>query len=446
MITATSDAAVNEIGMRIKYLLKLQALHNINFILVGGPDKFPKDLLPFTLREVLKSVMDSYRQKVRRCQEFDTDIDLEIQAFRQSVTDMEERSCPALEIKRTEQELHSKLRQQATNREELRSASAKLRDFGKNEKSSLRSQYLLNADIILSTLNNSRHILLEDPSSEGYSFACCIIDEATQSVEPELLQPLLFGMDKLILFGDEDLPPVIYSKASLDYNYELSLSGRIHSYFTSTGEGSPIVKLTEQYRMDPEICTFPSKLFYPNALTCVTQIKTSYFPLVPYIVLNSAKLSKKFKESGSPTLEEILVRLCKDLVRRLTVKHTIGIILPSNEQQKSVCKVLTRHLDYRNIEINVVDFFQGQEKDVIVLPCSTSNGENCGKGYLAHKHKLAIALTRAKRSLIVLGNFETMIFDSNMEQLILDAKERKLCFDLDTLDEFPQYISSTNFR
>lgn len=58
-----------------------------------------------------------------------------------------------------------------------------------------------------------------------------------------------------------------------------------------------------------------------------------------------------------------------------------------------------------NFEVNTVDGFQGQERDVIIMSCVRSNGI----GFLSDKQRLCVALTRAKHSLILCGNFCTFM-------------------------------------
>lgn len=53
------------------------------------------------------------------------------------------------------------------------------------------------------------------------------------------------------------------------------------------------------------------------------------------------------------------------------------------------------------IDVNTVDSFQGQECDVIIMSCVRSQKI----GFLSDRQRLCVALTRAKRSLIMCGNF-----------------------------------------
>lgn len=57
------------------------------------------------------------------------------------------------------------------------------------------------------------------------------------------------------------------------------------------------------------------------------------------------------------------------------------------------------------IEINTVDSFQGQERDIILMSCVRSHGI----GFLSDPQRLCVALTRAKYCLILCGNFHTFM-------------------------------------
>lgn len=59
---------------------------------------------------------------------------------------------------------------------------------------------------------------------------------------------------------------------------------------------------------------------------------------------------------------------------------------------------------WQNVEVNTIDSFQGQERDVIVMSCVRTGGI----GFLADTQRLNVALTRARCSLLLCGNFTSL--------------------------------------
>ena len=59
------------------------------------------------------------------------------------------------------------------------------------------------------------------------------------------------------------------------------------------------------------------------------------------------------------------------------------------------------------MEIDTVDGFQGREKEAVLISCVRSNRE-AEIGFLADTRRMNVALTRARRKLIVVGNSATL--------------------------------------
>jgi senataxin len=77
---------------------------------------------------------------------------------------------------------------------------------------------------------------------------------------------LRFGCNKIVQVGDpEQLPATTFSKKAQEMGLAQSMFERIYQKFRFC-EDNPIKMLYEQYRMNPEICLFPSKNFYNGKL------------------------------------------------------------------------------------------------------------------------------------------------------------------------------------
>ena len=88
----------------------------------------------------------------------------------------------------------------------------------------------------------------------------------------------------------------------------------------------------------------------------------------------------------------------------------IGIISPYSDQVNYI-KSRT------DIEVKTVDGFQGREKDIIII--STVRSNKWGNiGFLRDLRRLNVAITRAKKKLIIIGNSQTLKHDETYERLI----------------------------
>merc|ERR1719310_1182944 len=79
----------------------------------------------------------------------------------------------------------------------------------------------------------------------------------------------------------------------------------------------------------------------------------------------------------------------------------VGVITPYAAQVAQIRKALG------SIQVSSVDAFQGSEKEIIILSMVRSNlrGE---LGFVSDWRRLNVAVTRAKRLLVVVGNMETL--------------------------------------
>ena len=120
--------------------------------------------------------------------------------------------------------------------------------------------------------NNGKHSLKR-------SFNICIVDEASQCVEPEALLPLKLGFTKMIMVGDpEQLPATVTSLTAKSKRYDTSMFARLFQFLEDTslarngnniGTGqfdSGVQRLIYQYRMHSEIVKWPNSYFYGNIL------------------------------------------------------------------------------------------------------------------------------------------------------------------------------------
>ncbi|KAJ2065499.1 DEAD-box type RNA helicase [Coemansia sp. S146] len=319
-----------------------------------------------------------------------------------------------------------------SERSRVREAAQKM-DATKHK---VRLQILQRTDILCCTLSGSGHELL---TSLGCTFDTVIIDEAAQSVELSCLIPLKYGCERCILVGDPNqLPPTVLSQAAAQFMYNQSMFVRIQ-------KGSPnlVSLLSIQYRMHPEISIFPSRLFYESRLKDGPDMdkkqsapwhSSANYPPFTFFNIKSGREKTEgshsvFNPAEVDAAAQLVFSLCKDYPR-LHWKQKIGIITPYKLQLRKLIatfKLLFGPSITDAIEFNTVDGFQGQEKEVIIFSCVRAGGS--GVGFLSDERRMNVGLTRARKSLFVLGNADLLDSSPLWRQMISDARTRGLLRD-----------------
>jgi senataxin len=270
-------------------------------------------------------------------------------------------------------------------------------------------------------------------------FDAVIIDEASQAVEPSVLLPMSLGAKQVYLVGDHSqLPATVISPRAVDQGYNMGLFGRLLK------AGYPVQRITTQYRMHPLIREFPSATFYGGLLkdgpmteeqtTRHWHRKTCLGPIVFYDVCGSEK-----KAPGSTSIlaereAQCVVAVYLYFVSRypiLKISSQFGVISPYKGQIKLLRQFLSEILGSSNIardlvDVNTLDGFQGREKDVVVFSVSKTNLNKsvAKKGFIADERRLNVGLTRARSSIIIVGNANCLSQDSTWKSLIEHYKAK----------------------
>ena len=290
-----------------------------------------------------------------------------------------------------------------------------------------------NADVVCCT--NS---VAADKRLEPYRFKHVLIDESTQAAEPECLIPLVMGCKQLVLVGDHcQMGPVILHRPAEAAGLGRSLFERLVEL------GERPVRLDVQYRMHPSLSEFSSNAFYEgtlqNGVTAEERDASAYFPWPdparPMFFYNSIS-AEELCSTGSTYLNRAEAALAEKIVTHLikqgATPDQIGVITPYEGQRCYLINYLLRHGlfpdAYRRIEVASVDSFQGREKEFIVLTCVRSN-DHQGIGFLADWRRLNVALTRARRGLVVIGNARVLSKHPLWHSLLSHYKSRNLLVD-----------------
>ncbi|KAG2728428.1 hypothetical protein I3760_01G205000 [Carya illinoinensis] len=414
-----------------------------------------------TLRSNLEKIVDRirfYETKRANLRDGNADLKNSLEADGNKGDDEKEVSDAEIELKL--RKLYEQKKQIYKDLSSVQTQERKSNEEMKTLRRKLRKSILQEAEIVVTTLSGCGGDLYgvcsESMStnkfgipSEHTLFDAIVIDEAAQALEPATLIPLQLlksSGTKCIMVGDpKQLPATVLSSVASKFQYECSMFERLQR------AGHPVIMLTKQYRMHPEICQFPSLHFYDGKLLNGEKMSSKSAPfheiegLGPYVFYdivdgqehrgkNSGALSL-YNEHEAEAAVEVL-RLFKKRCPSEFIGGRIGIITPYKSQ---LSLLRSRFLSafgssvIDDMELNTVDGFQGREVDIILLstvragdPNSALRIKSSNIGFVADVRRMNVALTRAKLSLWVLGNARTLMTNHNWAALLKDAKARNL--------------------
>ncbi|MBD3637905.1 MAG: Flp pilus assembly complex ATPase component TadA [Crocinitomicaceae bacterium] len=311
-----------------------------------------------------------------------------------------------------------------TDAEKIREQAFKFRrNFGKEEyqerkrlKVELKSLKAdirkIQNDIARSIINDAQVIAGTFYGVQGIAemlnnFDYVFIDEAGQAIEPGIWSVAHFG-NKLVLAGDDlQLPPTVKS-------FEAERLGLGNSLLQRASEiDFPKYLLNVQYRMHQKIMEFSNQQFYEGKLVAHESVATAALPgneHEPVEFIDTAGCGfeeKKDLESGGITNEGEIKVLLAILKEYNPDKHDIGVITPYRAQLIAIEDALHTFNGYAN----TVDSFQGQEREVILISLVRSN-ESGEIGFLKDYRRMNVAMTRAQKKLVIIGDSATIGQDS----------------------------------
>ena len=346
-------------------------------------------------------------------------------------------------------------------------------------------------ELIITTINNSFDRRIYD-----CEFPIVIIDECTQALEPDCILPLIHKAKYVVLIGDDkQLGPIVFNPNALINGLEISLFERLWKLYNGDDDNNNKgdndnnnkgdndnnnkkddennnkrhdennnqgdddnnnnfnfnITLNEQYRMHPKILEFPNKLFYNNKIKSVINenemLKGEIINNMPFLNKKIPLLFYHFNSNEEITPNrsykneseaEIIFQLIPKLIKLKVEIKNIGIITPYNGQKALIRRFFESFDDLKDIQIESVDGFQGQEKDFIIV--STVRNNSYGNiGFLKSKRRLNVTLTRAKYGMIILGNCECLSKKNEMwKELINYYDNNNLigCGDFNNLKKY----------
>ncbi len=264
------------------------------------------------------------------------------------------------------------------------------------------AQYILDSSgILLSTLSIDDYLL------KDRQFDLLVVDEAGQATEPSLW-PAILRCHRLVLVGDhQQLPPTVLSP-------QAAKEGLSKSLMEHCAEQVPdcSVLLKTQYRMHQDIMGFSNSYFYQDSLQAAEAVKNHQLEDLAgieaapwpehmrFIDTAGAGYDEVQPEDGqsidNPQEAELVVRYVQRLLAAGLPGSDIAVISPYAAQVRQ----LNELLGDCDVEIDTVDGFQGREKEAVVISMVRSNPDG-QLGFLKDFRRMNVALTRAKRALVM---------------------------------------------
>jgi ATP-dependent RNA/DNA helicase IGHMBP2 len=268
----------------------------------------------------------------------------------------------------------------------------------------------------------------------GRVFDLVVLDEATQAVDPMSLVALARAK-RIVMAGDpQQLPPTVIDASAARAGLATTLFERL-----AARHGERVLRMLHvQYRMHEALMRFPSDSMYDGRLIAADAVAHQTLNELPGVqpdALRSAPWhfvdcsGKGFNElrggddpsTSNPGQAERTAREVRRLLSRGVAPAQIAVITPYLAQARRLREAL-RDATLDGLEIGTVDGFQGREKEAVVVDLVRSN-EDGEIGFLADTRRMNVAITRARRFLLVIGDSATLA-PHPYYQRFMDAAEQ----------------------
>ena len=306
-------------------------------------------------------------------------------------------------------------------------------------------------------------------------FDLAIIDEASQILEPNIIGLLTSqhrggrAIRKFILIGDHKQLPAVVQQDDTEVLVEdetvkaIHLNSCANSLFErlilterAAGRTDFIGTLHKQGRMHPDIADFANRKFYAREqLECVplahqleqtlTYNETSedetddvlkahrmiFIPSKPCRQLN---LSEKVNTEEARIITDLLRRLYRQLGNNFDPQKSVGVIVPYRNQIAMIRKEIEKLgiPELEEISIDTVERYQGSQRDIILYSFTIQSryqldfltANTFYEDGQPIDRKLNVAITRARKQLILTGNEQTLRHNQLFAELIDYIKEK----------------------
>ncbi|WP_162053908.1 AAA domain-containing protein [Pontibacter pamirensis] len=391
LVTAPSNTAVDLLTEKL-------ALEGVNVIRIGNPSRVSDVLLEHTL-------------------------DAQIMGHR-SYKNLKDYRKTAEEYKRMATQYKRKFGyEERAQRQFFKSESKRLLDEADRVEEYITEDLLNSVQVITCTLVGAANRAIRH-----LEYETVFIDEAAQALEPACWIPISRAK-RVVLAGDHcQLPPTVKS-------FEAEKGGLGKSLFEKCVERQPEVSvmLKTQYRMHHNIMEFSNQQFYEGELEAHESVRNSdlhqYDPhFAPGLAMEFVDTAgcgynevetPESTSSANPDEANLLLNHLSLLLKDYTPAENeaeplrIGVIAPYRAQINYLQDRVEHMPDLHDLKlkrllsIGTVDSFQGQERDIIYISMTRSN-ESGEIGFLADIRRMNVAMTRAKKKLVVVGDSATL--------------------------------------
>ena len=296
-------------------------------------------------------------------------------------------------------------------------------------------------------------------------FSLCIVDEASQILEPNIIGLLASPqIDRFILIGDHKQLPAVVQQPDDDLRLSacrLSLFERLLRVEREAGRTAFTAILQRQGRMHPDIAAFPNEMFYAKEqlqpVPCphqeeqqlnytqpskdklddlLKQRRVIFFPSDTRTTRDTRTTSATSVTSISDKVNPYEAKMTADLLHRIYRQYgehfdaarTVGVIVPYRNQIAMIRREIEA-LDIPvllDISIDTVERYQGSQRDVIIY-CFTVRKPyqldfltaNCfEEDDKTIDRKLNVAMTRARKQLLMTGEERVLCQNPLFAELI----------------------------
>ena len=255
-------------------------------------------------------------------------------------------------------------------------------------------------------------------SLKGEAFDLLVLDESTQAPDPIAMVPMLL-CERVVMAGDPmQLPPTIIDPEAGRAGLGVTAFERLVAR-----DASSVRMLNVQHRMHVEIMRFPSEQMYDGRLVAADAVAGHTLedlgvapdPLRPGPLVFVDTAGKGWEETrgsefdpstSNPEQAHRVAAEARRVLSRGVPPGDLAVIAPYHAQVRAL-RVLLEPERELGLEIATVDGFQGREKEAVIVDLVRSNPD-AEIGFLGDVRRMNVAMTRARRLLLVVGDSATV--------------------------------------